>query len=72
MRFDLSKRSTVRMTISRDGAAVYSAAASAAYGTRAFVWKPTRPGDYVVTLAAESFNGTEGSTSGTITVRPKS
>ena len=35
-------------------------------------WKPARPGDYVVTLAAESFNGTEGSTSGTITVRAKS
>jgi hypothetical protein len=72
VRFELSKRSTVTMTISRNDNAVYSAAASAAYGTRAFAWTPTRPGDYDVTLTAVSFNGTEASTSGTITVRRKS
>ena len=72
VRFSLSKRSTVRMTVSRDGELVYSASAIASYGTRAFAWTPGAPGDYVVTLAAESFNGTQGSTSGTITVRAKS
>jgi hypothetical protein len=72
VRFDLSKRSTVRMTISRGGDVVYSAAASTPYGRRSFAWRPTVPGDYEVTLVASSFNGTEGSTSGTITVRRKS
>ena len=72
VRFDLSKRSTVRLTISRGGSVVYSASAVASYGTRAFAWTPSTPGDYVVTLAAESFNGTNGATSGTITVRSKS
>jgi hypothetical protein len=72
VRFSLSKRSSVRMTISRNGSVVYSASATAPYGTRSFAWTPQAPGDYVVTLAAESFNGTNGSTSGTITVRPRS
>ena len=72
VRFSLSKRSSVRITISRNGKVVHSASATVPYGRRAFAWRPTRRGDYVVTLAAESFNGTNGSTSGTITVRAKS
>jgi D-glucuronyl C5-epimerase-like protein len=72
VRFNLSKRSTVRLTVSRGGSVVYSASAVVAYGTHAFEWTPSTPGDYVVTLAAESFNGTQGATSGTITVRSKS
>jgi len=71
VRFSLSKRSTVQLTISRSGRVVHSASATFPYGTRAFAWTPRRPGDYVVTLAAESFNGTNGATSGTITVRAK-
>ena len=71
VRFSLSKRSTVQLTISRSGKVVHSASATVPYGTRAFAWTPSRPGDYVVTLAAESFNGTNGATSGTITVRAK-
>ena len=43
-----------------------SASAIVAYGDHAFSWTPGRPGDYVATLAAESFNGTQGSTSGTM------
>ena len=70
VRFTLSKRSTVRLTISRGESVVYTASAVASYGTRAFAWTPGAAGDYVVTLSAESFNGTRGSTSGTITVRP--
>ena len=69
VRFSVSKRSTVRLTISRNGSVVYSASASVPYGTHAFSWTPSRPGDYVATLAADSFNGTHGSESGTITVR---
>jgi hypothetical protein len=72
VRFSLSKRSSVRMTVSRGGRVVHSASATVPYGTRAFAWTPDEPGDYVVTLTAESFNGTEGSASGTITVRAKS
>jgi hypothetical protein len=72
VRFSVSKRSTVRMTVSRNGRVVHSASATVAYGTHAYPWTPSRTGEYVVTLAAESFNGTNGSTSGTITVRPKS
>jgi len=72
VRFSLSKRSSVRMTISRNGNVVYSASATVPYGRRAFAWTPKRRGEYVVTLAAESFNGTHGSTSGTIRVRAKS
>ena len=71
VRFSLSKRSSVRMTVSRAGSVVHSASATVPYGTHAFAWTPARPGDYVVTLAAESFHGTNGSTSGTITVREK-
>jgi hypothetical protein len=51
---------------------VYSASASLPYGTHAFSWTPARPGDYVATLSAVSFNGAHGSESGTITVRDKS
>lgn len=69
VRFSVSKRSTVRLTISRNGSVVYSAAASVPYGTHAFSWTPSRPGDYVATLSAESFNGTHGSARGTIAVR---
>jgi hypothetical protein len=72
VRFTLSKRSTVRITISRSGRVVYSAAADTPFGTRSFAWTPRRAGDYVVTLSAASFGGTQGSTSGTIEVRPKS
>ena len=72
VRFTVSKRSTVRMTISRNGSVVHSAAATVSYGTHAYPWTPARDGDYVVTLSAESFNGTNGADSGTITVRPKS
>ena len=72
VRFTVSKRSSVRMTISRNGSVVHSASATVAYGTHAYPWTPPRDGDYVVTLAAESFNGTNGADSGTITVRPKS
>ena len=71
VRFTLSKRSSVRMTISRQGRVVHSASATVPYGTPAYAWKPTRPGDYVVTLAAESFRGLQGATSGAITVRPR-
>jgi hypothetical protein len=71
VRFTLSKRSTVRMTISRGDEVVHSAVASASYGTRSFAWTPRAAGEYAVTLAATSFNGTEGSASGTITVRPR-
>jgi len=69
VRFDLSKRSTVQMTISRKGKVVYSASAYTAYGRRAFVWRPTRRGEHAVTLSATSFHGTQGSEGGTITVR---
>ena len=72
VRFSLSKQSSVRMTVSRNGNVVYSASATAPYGERSFAWTPRRAGDYVVTLAAESFNGTHGSASGTIRVRAKS
>jgi hypothetical protein len=72
VRFTLSKRSTVRMTITRGEEVVYSAAVAAPYGTRSFAWTPAEPGDYVVTLTAESFNGTQGSASGPVAVRPKS
>ena len=71
VRFTLSKRSTVRMTITRGGEPVHSAVSGAPYGTRAFAWRPAEAGDYAVTLSAESFNGTRGSTSGAITVRRK-
>jgi hypothetical protein len=71
VRFSLSKRSTVQLTISRSGQVVHSASATVPYGTRAFAWTPSRPGEYAVTLAAESFNGANGATSGTITVRAK-
>jgi hypothetical protein len=71
VRFTLSKRSTVQLTISRNGDVVHSASAIVAYGDHAFSWTPRRPGDYVAALAATSFNGTQGSTSGTITVREK-
>jgi hypothetical protein len=59
------------MTVSRNGNVVYSASATVPYGERSFAWTPNRRGDYVVTLAAESFNGAHGSTSGTIRVRAK-
>lgn len=72
VRFALSKGSTVRMTISRGGRVVHSAVATLPYGTRAFAWTPPAEGDYVVTLSAESFNATRGSTSATIAVRPAS
>jgi D-glucuronyl C5-epimerase-like protein len=72
VRFTVSKQSTVQLTISRNGSVVYSASASVPYGTHAFSWTPSRPGDYVATLSAESFNGTHGSTSDTIAVREKS
>jgi hypothetical protein len=72
VRFTLSKRSTVRMTITRGDELVHSASAIAAYGTRSFAWTPAEPGDYAVTVTAESFNGTQGSATGTIAVRPKS
>ena len=72
VRFTLSKRSTVRMTISRGGRAVYSAVATVPYGEHSFAWTPSRAGEYVVTLSAESFNGTNGAADGTITVRAKS
>jgi hypothetical protein len=71
VRFTLSKRSTVRMTISRGGDVVHSASAPVAYGTRAFAWTPPRAGEYVVTLSAESVSGTHGSATGTITVRAR-
>lgn len=69
VRFSVSKQSSVHLTISRNGNVVYSASASVSYGTHVFSWTPSRSGDYVATLAAESFNGTHGSASGTITVR---
>jgi len=69
VRFTVSKQSTVRLTLSRNGNVVYSASAFVPYGTHAFSWTPARPGDYVATLAADSFNGAHGSESGTITVR---
>ena len=72
VRFRLSKRSTVRMTISRGGEVVHSFTATSPYGVRAYGWTPTRPGTYVVTLSATSFRGLAGSASGTIEVRPKS
>ncbi|HYH57660.1 MAG TPA: D-glucuronyl C5-epimerase family protein [Thermoleophilaceae bacterium] len=71
VRFRLSKGSTVRITISRRGSVVHSASAYVPYGIRSFAWVPPRPGEYVVTLAAESFDGTRGSTSGTIIVRER-
>lgn len=71
VRFDLSKRSLVRLTISRGGRVVHSASAWLPYGTRSFAWTPRRRGDYVVTLAAESYEGTKGSASGTIVVRSR-
>ena len=69
--FTVSKQSRVRLTITRNGNVVHSASATVAYGEHAYAWTPTRPGDYVAKLDAESFNGTHGSTSGTITVRDK-
>jgi hypothetical protein len=72
VRFTLSKRSTVQMTISRNGQVVWSASGTLAYGTRSLAWEPAEAGDYVVTLSATSFNGTAGSTSGAIAVRPRS
>jgi hypothetical protein len=69
VRFTVSKQSTVRLTISRNGNVVYSASAYVPYGTHAFSWTPSRRGDYVATLSATSYNGTHGSESGTITVR---
>ena len=72
VQFTVSKQSTVRLTISRNGNVVYSASASLPYGTHAFSWTPARPGDYVATLSAVSFNGAHGSERGTITVRDKS
>ena len=71
VRFRLSKRPTVQLTISRDDQVVHSASGTFPYGTHGLAWTPEEPGDYVVTLAAESFNGTRGSASGTITVRAK-
>jgi hypothetical protein len=71
VRFTLSKRSTVQMTISRGDEVVHSVAALASHGTRSFAWTPTEPGDYTVTMSAESFNATQGSASGTIAVRAK-
>ena len=69
VRFRLSKRSTVRMTISRGGRVVHSFTATSPYGVRAYGWTPTRPGTYVVTLSASSFRGLTGSASGSIEVR---
>ena len=60
-----------RMTISRSGQVVRSVSATVPFGTRAYAWKPTRPGDYVVTLAAESFRGLKGAATGTIRVHAK-
>ena len=71
VRYTLSKRSTVSLTISHAGDVVYSSSATVPYGEQSFAWTPRRPGDYVVNLAAESFNGTNGTASGTITVRAK-
>lgn len=71
VRFTLSKRSTVRMTISRDGRVVHSATLAMGYGTRAFAWEPPRRGTYEVSLSAQSFLGTSGSATGTIQVRPR-
>lgn len=72
VRFRLSKRSSVRMTISRGGDVVHSVSGTVPYGTRSYAWKPSRPGEYLVTLSAESFRGLAGSATGTIEVRPKS
>jgi hypothetical protein len=72
VRFRLSKRASVRMTISRGGSVVHSVSATVPYGTRAYSWTPPRRGTYTVTLAAESFRGLKGSASGTIEVRPRS
>ena len=69
IRFNLSKRSTVRLTLSREGSVIYTATLDMAYGQRSFAWTPPEPGDYVVTLAATSFHGMQGSASGSITVR---
>ena len=71
VRFRLSKRSSVQMTISRGGSVVHSFSAMSPHGTRAYGWTPAREGEYVVTLAAESFRGLKGATSGTIRVQPK-
>ena len=72
VRFHLSKRSTVRMTVSRGDDVVHSFTATSPYGVRAYGWTPTRPGLYTVTFSATSFGGTTGSASGTIEVQPKS
>lgn len=69
IRFNLSKRSTVQLTISRAGSVVHSSSAVAGYGERSFAWVPPKRGDYAVSLSATSFYGTQGSASGTITVR---
>jgi len=53
IRFRLSKLSVVELRVVRDGRTVLRRLATFARGTRAFSWRPTRPGKYRIELAAK-------------------
>lgn len=66
----LSKVSTVSMSISLNGKGVWSTAATVEGGKPRLLWvTPSKPGTYTVTLKARDLAGNEASASGTIVVR---
>jgi hypothetical protein len=69
VRFKLSKRSKVGMTITRDGRTYLSTSAWVSYGTHAYSWTaPSAAGTYTVTLSGTDQAGNFGKTSASLTV----
>lgn len=69
LRFKLSKRSTVGLTVRRHGTVVYATSASFPYGERAFAFAPRHSGRYELSLRATDQAGNVGATTATVTVR---
>jgi hypothetical protein len=69
VRFKLSKRSKVGMTITRDGRTYLSTSAWVSYGTHAYSWTaPSTAGTYTVTLSATDQAGNFGKAGASLTV----